>query len=414
MSIATALQEAMRTLRTQWLRALLTLFGIVWGTASVVFLVAWGLGVRALMETTYERVGHNFVSIWVGIIGEDFTPAADRRQLWLTRDDVDAVRARLRRGDTVVGEARRWSVATFRQRALSVNLRGIEAPELALRGATIGAGRPITTADVTHRRRVVVLGDLARRRLLGPGAGVGAWIRIEGRPYRVVGLLAAVGTQLWQDGPTAIDEEAWVPLSSLFALGPRFGTDTEIVDAIALRVHDRTQYDALRREIRGILAPRLGVSVHDEEAIHVVSPLDSLRNLPLDQMDGLLLTLSVATLAIGGVGVLTMMLDAVHDRRQEIGVRLAVGARRRDVVLQFLVETFTITALGGALGLLLGLAGCGILAALDVPDLVPVPIVRPSVVLTAVSVLMIVGLAAGVGPAWRAARVDPSVTLRSE
>jgi putative ABC transport system permease protein len=229
-----------------------------------------------------------------------------------------------------------------------------------------------------------------------------------------VGLLAPVGTQLWQDGPTAIDEEAWVPLTSLFALGPRFGTDTEIVDAIALRVHDRRQYDELRREIRSILAPRLGVSVDDEEAIHVVSPLDSLRNLPLDQMDGLLLTLSVATLAIGGVGVLTMMLDAVHDRRQEIGVRLAVGARRRDVVLQFLVETFAITALGGALGLLLGLGGCAVLAALDVPDLVPVPIVRPSVILTALAVLTIVALGAGVGPAWRAARVDPSITLRSE
>jgi len=414
MSFRDAIQEALRTLRMQWLRALLTLFGIVWGTASVVFLMAWGLGVRQLMETTYERVGRNFVSTWVGIIGEDFTPAADRRLLWLTRDDVEAVRARVRRADLVVGEARRWSTVTFRQRAVSLNLRGVEAPELALRGAAIMAGRPIRPADVTHRRRVVVLGDLARRRLLGPGAGVGAWVRIEGRPYRVIGLLAPVGTQLWQDGPTALDEEAWVPLTSLFALGPRFGADTEVVDAIALRVRHRSDYDALKREVRAILAPRLGVSVDDEEAIRIASPLDSLRNLPLDQMDGLLLTLSVATLVIGGVGVLTMMLDAVHDRRQEIGVRLAVGARRREILQQFLLETFTITALGGVIGLLLGLGGCWVLASLDVPDLVPVPIVRPTIVLTALGVLGAVGLGAGFVPAWRATRVEPSLTLRAE
>src|SRR6185503_20275330 len=114
MSIPEAIREALRTLRTQWLRATLTLFGIMWGTASVVFLVAWGLGVRQLMEDTYQRVGRNFVSTWAGIVGEDFTPAADRRQLWFTQDDVVALRAGARRADLVLGEARRWSLATFR------------------------------------------------------------------------------------------------------------------------------------------------------------------------------------------------------------------------------------------------------------------------------------------------------------
>src|SRR6185503_1215884 len=174
------------------------------------------------MEDTYQRVGRNFVSTWAGIVGEDFTPAADRRQLWLTQDDVVALRAGARRADLVLGEARRWSLATFRQRALRVNLRGIEAPEVAL------------------------------RRLLGPGAGVGSWVRLEGRPFRVVGLLARVGTQLWQDGPTTLDEEAWVPITSLFAFGPRFGRDANVVDAIVLRLRDRHDYAALQREIHAI------------------------------------------------------------------------------------------------------------------------------------------------------------------
>ena len=109
-----------------------------------------------------------------------------------------------------------------------------------------------------------------------------------------------------------------------------------------------------------------------------------------------------------------MMLDSVHERRQEIGVRLAVGARRRDVVLQFFVETLTICLIGGVLGALLGVGACLWLGSLDFPDLVPVPTLRPGIVLTALGVLVGVGVTAGVIPAWRASRVDPSEMLREE
>jgi putative ABC transport system permease protein len=414
MSFGEAVREALRTLRLQWLRAALTLFGIVWGTAAVVFLVAWGLGVRQLMEDAYGRVGHNLVVAWPGIVGEDFTPATDRRKLWFTRDDVEALRASVRRADLVTGSARRWSVAAHGPRSQSVNLRGVEPDEMGMRGLKLAAGRPIATDDVRHRRRVAVVCDIVRQKLLGPHGGVGSRIRIEGRSFRIIGLASRVGTQLFQDGPTALDEEIWIPITTLFGFGLRYGADGDVVDAIDFRLRDRRDYDALRREIRAALAPRLGVKASDEEAIVLASPLEALGKLPLDQMDGLLLTLSVATLVIGGIGVLTMMLDAVHDRRQEIGVRLAVGARRRDVLLQFLLETAIIAGIGGAAGLALGLGGCAALARLQVPDLVPVPIVRADVVGTAVAVLAAVSLGAGIWPAWRAARTEPSLTLRAE
>jgi putative ABC transport system permease protein len=203
-------------------------------------------------------------------------------------------------------------------------------------------------------------------------------------------------------------------LTTLFTFGPRFGPDAEIVDAIALRVRDRRQHAALEREVRAILAERLRIAATDEEAIRMASPLDALDKLPLDQMGGLLLTLGVTTLIIGGIGVLTMMLDAVHERRQEIGVRLAVGARRRDVLVQFFLETFVITAVGGLAGLALGIAGCQALAALRVPELIPVPILRADVAALAIAVMSGVGIVAGSVPAWRAARIDPSLTLRAE
>jgi putative ABC transport system permease protein len=409
-----AVRQAVRTLRANRLRTVLTLFGIVWGTASVVFLLAWGLGVRAMIETAYARVGRNLVQVWAGQIGEDFTPAADRRSLWFTLADVDAVRARARLATLVAPESRIFKTVAFRETSLNVDVRGVVPEHVELRGVRVGGGRPISRDDLVQRRRVAVLGSEARTRLLGPHGGVGSWIRIDGQPFQVVGLLARVGTQLWQDGPSALDEQIWIPLTTLFTFGPRFGNDAEVVDNILLRVKDRSLRQPLEREVRRILAERLGVSPTDEEAVRAASPLDALEKIPLDQMRGLLFVLGATTLVIGGVGVLNMMLDSVEERRQEIGVRLAVGGRRRDILAQFFLETFAITTIGGLSGIALGLAGCFVLARAETPDLIPVPILRWEIVALALGVMMIVGLASGLMPAWRASRIDPSITLRAE
>jgi len=414
MDLVEAVRQAFRTLRTQPLRTFLTMFGIVWGTAAVVFLLAWGLGVRKMLEDGYARVGKNFVSAWAGLIGEQFTPAADRRALWFTRDDVQALRRSVRHADVVAGEARMFRVVTFREKQLSIDVRGIETEQMTLRGVRLAAGRPIGRGDVEHRRRVAVLGDEARQQLLGAQGRVGDWIRIDGHPFQVIGILAPIGTQLWQDGPTRLGEQVWIPLTAFFAFGPRYGNAAEIVDSINFRALDRHDYDALKREVRSILGRRLRVGATDEEAVRMASPIDALRKLPMDQMDGLLFTLAATTLIIGGIGILTMMLDAVQERRQEIGVRLAVGARRRDVLGQFFLETLVMTGLGGLVGLVLGLGGCWVLARIQVPDLIPVPILEPEILLLALGVLGTVGLGAGLVPAWRAARVDPSLTLRAE
>ena len=415
MHLREALAEALRTLRTEWLRTFLTMFGVVWGTASVVFLMSWGLGVQRTLEAGFSRAGKDLVQAWPGKVGEEFTPAADRRELWFTMADVEALRQRARLAVAVAAESRFWGPVGHGQATLSADVRGVEPGGAALRGVTLAAGRPITRADLHARRRVAVLGDRLRTRLLGPaGGGVGTTITIRGRSFTVVGVLAHVGTQLWRDNGEELDDQAWIPLTSLFALDPRPGRDDDVVDSILFRVTRRQDYEALQAEIRAILAERLRVGPHDEEAVHIASPLDLLRKMPIDQTAGLLFVLGGATLLIGGIGILTMMLDSVQERRREIGVRLAVGARRRDILGQFLLETFVITGLGGLLGLALGIGGAFGLARLDVPDLIPVPILRAWIVWLAVGVMMVVGVTAGVVPAWRAARVDPSLTLREE
>ena len=216
MHLLEAILEALRTLRSQWLRTVLTMFGVVWGTASVVFLMSWGLGVQAMLEDGFMRVGRNLVQAWPGMIGEQFTPAVDRRWLWFTLDDVAFLREHCRLAATVGAESRTRRLVTYRQRALSMDIRGVEPQQTALRGVQIGAGRAISRIDLDHRRRVAVLGNVARRRLLGPEGGVGSWIRIEGRPFQVIGLLDGVGTQLWRDEATELDEQVWIPLKTLY------------------------------------------------------------------------------------------------------------------------------------------------------------------------------------------------------
>lgn len=413
MTLWDALLQALRQLRAHRLRALLTLFGLAWGTASVIFLVAWGEGVTRMLEHGFAKTGKNLGQFWAGRIGEDYTPAVDRRYLWYTQDDVERLRRRARLPELIGAQTREHLPMAHAQRALSADVRGLDPEAIEIRGVPLESGRHVSRTDVSQQRRVVVLGHDARMELLGSEGGLGSSVRIAGMPFEVIGVLARVGAQLGRDGDE-IDDQAWIPITTFRLLWPRDWTDEPWVDSILYRMRDRRLYDETEREMRAILAEGLGVRSSDEEALVGWSPLELLSQIPLDQMRGVLFALASATLVIGGIGTLNMMLDSVYERRQEIGVRLAVGARRRDVTLQFFLETLCVVALGGLAGIAVGLAGCLLLGSLDFPDLVPVPVLSPRVVALALVVMSAVGLGAGVVPAWRAAQVDPAVTLRME
>jgi putative ABC transport system permease protein len=408
-----ALREAFRTLRQHRGRAALTLFGIVWGTASVIFLTGWGGGMKVMLERGLFKTGRNMGAAWAGRIGEEFSPAVDRRYLWFVHADLEAVRARARLSDRIGGEYWQWASATFGGRARQVDLRGMDPQAVEIRGVPLAAGRAIRQTDLDHHRRVVLLGDEVRRTLLGAQGGVGDWVRLDGKPFQVVGLLAPVGIQLSQDR-MQIDKQVWAPLTTVQALFPAWWTPDPIITDVLFRLRDRRQIDAAKAEVRAILAERLGVSPGDDEAVSIYSSVEMLNRFPLDETTGFLFVLAAATLGVGGIGVLSMMLDAVHERRREIGLRLAVGARPRDVQWHFFFETLAVTATGGLAGAALGTAGAWALGRMEVPDLVPVPILRASVVALALAVMVGVGLLAGVVPARRAARIDPAITLRME
>jgi len=409
--IGEAVVQALRLLWAHRMRSLLTMFGLVWGTASVIFLTGYGEGSRRMLEDGFFRAGRNMGEVWAGKVGEDFSPAVDRRFLWFRMQDVAALRQRARVPDLVGAEAWEMLPATFGQRALTVDVRGMDPEAVAIRGVGVAAGRELTASDVERRRRVALLGQKARRRLLGPEGRLGDRIRIAGKPFEVIGFLEPVGTQLSRDR-MEIDDQVWVPITTVQLNWPSWWTDDAIVTKIIYRIPDPRLLDASKLEVRAILADQLGVDPDDTQAVGIWSALDRLNQLPMQQTRGMLFILAATTLLVGGIGVLSMMLDAVHERRPEIGVRLAVGARRRDILAQFFAETVTICGLGGIAGAVLGVGACLLLEHIPMPDLVPVPVLRPGIVVTALAVLGVVGVASGVVPAWRAARVDPALTLR--
>ncbi len=389
------------------------MFGLTWGTAAVIFLVGWGSGVRSMLERGFFKTGRDMGTVWAGRIGEDFTPGIDRRFLWFNLEDVVALRARTQYVDVVGAEAWEMLPAAFRQRLVNVDVRGIDPEAMVIRGVGISAGRGITYSDVEQRRRVILLGERTRKRLLGPSGALGSWIRLGGIPFRVVGFLEEVGTQLGRDR-MEVDDQAWIPISAVHANWPVPGVDEPVVTQILYRMSDRSLIAEAESEVRAILAERLRVSADDKEAIGIWSSVEFINKLPLEQTEFIMAVLASATLLIGGIGILNMMLDAVHERRQEIGVRLAVGARRRDILVQFFLETFTITSIGGSVGVALGVGGCLALERLNLPDLIPIPELSAGAVLFSVGVLVSVGLVAGLVPAWRAAKIDPALTLRME
>jgi putative ABC transport system permease protein len=304
---------------------------------------------------------------------------------------------------------------------MSVQVRGMEPAGMAIRGVPVASGRGITREDVELGRRVLVIGQRARDRLLGAEGRIGSWVRIDGTSFQVIGVLARVGTQLSRDGPE-IDDQLWVPLSAHLALWPNPWLPVDMLSAILARAKDAGRIEDAEAELRRVLASRLGVAPHDDEAVPVFSPLLMLKRIPVDQQNAVNLLIALTTLLVGGIGILAMMLDSVQERRAEIGVRLALGARRRDVLRQFLFEGVAIVGLGGALGVALGLGGALFLGSdafrgripPALRDLVPIPEPSAAVVLLALSAMAAVALVAGLVPAWRAARVDPAETLRVE
>ncbi len=394
MRFAEAWRVAIDALRANRLRSMLTMLGVIIGVAAVVVLVAIGTGTKQQIERQVEGLGSNLLIVLPGQVSLGSAPSVSRMDL----DDVDAVAK-------IVGDRNRVAVTVASGETVAAGtvdtfatINGVieTTPQVFVR--SLARGTYLSRSDVDTQRRVAVLGWSVAKTLFGDRDAVGQQITIAGVRFRVIGVFTQLGQSLGVDR----DNEVHVPITTAQRL---LGTNR--VDGIAIKAPNRAEIDDLSGRIIAELAHRHPgtefSAVTQEQILGVLGDI-------LGVLTGVLAAIAGISLLVGGVGVSNIMLVSVRERTKEIGLRKAVGARPRDIGVQFLLEAVLLTTLGGCAGMALGIGAALVVAALSP---VPAAITWWSLAL-AFGVSAAVGIIFGVVPAQRAGRVDPVVALRTE
>ncbi|MBO0867776.1 MAG: ABC transporter permease [Micromonosporaceae bacterium] len=394
MRFAEAWRVALEALRANRLRSALTTLGVVIGVAAVVVLVAIGTGAKSYVESEVEGLGSNLLLVVPGEVNFGNAPTVSP----LTLSDVDAV-ARIAGGrDRVAATVSSGETVQYGTSRRFASVLGVleNTPQVFIR--TLARGTYLTRSDVDTGRRVTVLGYGVAHALFGDRDPIGQQMDIAGVRFRVIGVFAQLGESLGVDR----DDEIHIPITSAQRL---FGTSR--VDGLAIKADDASQLGSLGSRVVAELSRR-----HPGTEFSAVTQDQILGVLGkvLGILTGVLAAIAGISLLVGGVGVSNIMLVSVRERTREIGLRKAVGARPRDIVVQFLLEAVLLTTLGGTIGIGLGIGAAAVVAALS-----PVPAAATwwSIAL-AFGVSAAVGIVFGVVPAQRAGRLDPVVALRSE
>jgi putative ABC transport system permease protein len=402
-------EDAVAQIRAQWHQQVLTLIGLVWGSASVVLLLSVGAGFYTFLDLGFKKTGDRYTMVEGEYATSETGGLRPGRRISLKREDLDRVRASAPSAAHVSAEINHGSVALrtdFRTRTGVLNGGTADSQHIGVLG--IARGRFYDDEDVRWGRRVAVLGASLPEVFFGSKDPLGQTIQIEGVPFRVIGILERKGPQIVINYALH-DEMIFVPLTAA-QRALRLGEEVEIL-ANPRRLED---IPILHEEIRTTLAPLHHVSLDDEGALEIlnISEFTAPIQLIAVALTILLGFIGTVTLAIAGIGVANLMIAVVNTRRGELAVRRACGARRFDVVLQLLVETLVVVLSGGALGIALAVGIVVGIGFLPLPDMIPDPQISISALLTTFGVLSATGLVAGISPAQIAARVDPATALR--
>jgi putative ABC transport system permease protein len=391
---AEAFRVALEALRANRMRSALTMLGVVIGVAAVVILVALGTGAKQEVEEQVEGLGSNIIIVVPGKFEFGSAPSVSR----LTLEDVELL-------GRVVGDRDRVAVSVASGETVSVDrnevfvtVNGVNESVPEVFNRPLARGDYISASDVDTRRRVAVLGASVVRRLFADVDPLGRQVAIAGVRFRVIGVFAPVGSTFGVDR----DAEVHIPVTAAQRL---FGVDR--IDALAVKAPTADSVAALQPRLVAALQER-----YDGEEFSAITQTQILGTVGriLGLLTLVLAAIAAISLLVGGVGVSNIMLVSVRERTREIGLRKALGARQRDILLQFLIEAVLLCVVGGLMGIALGV-GTSLLV--DAVSPIPAVIAWWSPVL-AFAVSAVVGIFFGVAPARRAGRLDPVVALRSE
>jgi len=426
-----AITQVFQNLRANKLRSFLTMFGILWGVISVVVLSATGEGFQRGNLHVLEELGRNVAIVWPGRTSIQAGGERAGRRILFTIDDVRALQRESSMIRVASPEINRSASVKSVYNAASLSVHGIEPQYQEIRTIDIERGRGLRFSDEEQALRVAVIGADASKQLFGSRESLGQTIRLNGIPYTVIGRIRKKDQDSNYSGPD--NDKVFVPFSAMSRDLPRTGvpagTLSQIIVAPQQNVIDRLPrvLDSrtgriedidwpLEREIRRILAPRHRFDAGDRNAIGVWdTTLETLLfGRMIQTMKTFFRAVGFVTLALGGIGVMNIMLVAVRERTREIGVRKALGATTRQVQRQFFLEGFLLTMFSGTIGFAVALALCAAV------NLLPMPTRFEGMILTwqagtwAVAVLTFIGVVTSTYPARRAALLPPVEALRFE
>ena len=404
MNIIESFKMATSTLVANKMRSSLTMLGIIIGNASVIAMVGVGQGAKNLASEQFESLGPNVLFIVPG--SEEERRTTFNRPQTLVWEDAIAIKEQVPTVKDVAPQISANQLITYRNSNANEQVVGTTPEYLSVRSFEVDRGRFFSDVDLGRNQRVAVLGAEIAEKFFPQQDPLGKKIRVKNVNLEVIGVLEAKGSFLGNNQ----DRTVYVPLTTMASqiVGDTspYGTG---VGFISIAAKDEDSIRAAKLQIENLLRLRHKITGQDDFSVRSQKDVLQIVGTVTNGLTVLLASTAAISLLVGGIGVMNIMLVAVTERTKEIGLRKAVGAKSKDILWQFLIEATILSAVGGAVGTVIGITGIIIVGAVSPLTAV----VSPVAIVIAVGVSGAIGLSFGVFPARAAAKLDPIVALRS-
>ena len=405
MNFVMLLQLGLQALTRNRMRAALTVLGIVIGVAAVIATLAIGQGARAAVQQQIRSLGANVMSVIPGTVTAGGVRMGMGGITTMTPEDADAIRRECPAVVAVSPSVRRGAQVVAGNMNWGTTIQGVSVEYLDIRQWPIGDGAMFTDADVRGSAKVCVLGSKVKDQLFADSDPIGSVVRIKDIPFRVVGVLSYKGGQGMGGDQDDVVLAPWTTVQNRL-LGITH------IQGINVSAASEKQVDDARTQITELLRQRHRIRPGMDDDFFIFTQMDiaSTAESTSKVMTTLLASIAAVSLLVGGIGIMNIMLVSVTERTREIGIRRAIGATRRDILLQFLVESVFLSLAGGAIGVSIGIGAANLIT-----NIARWPTqVHPEVVALALGFASFVGVFFGFYPAKRAAELDVIESLRYE
>ena len=409
MSLGEAFRLAFQGLVANKLRAFLTMLGIIIGVSSVIIMVALGQGVAEATQATIRKLGTNVLTVMPNSQMRGGVSQGLGSQQTLKLEDVEVIKKLSPSIKAVVPEYRNSGTLKYRNENTRTTVFGASPEYFEVRNLPLAEGRFFTADEVKRKAKVCVIGDTVRETLFGSNQATGKTVKINGQSFKVVGCTAKRGGMMFRNP----DDQVTIPITT--ATLRVFGVD--YLGSLSIQATSEDKMAAAQEEVQAAIAKAHKLPSAQDADVRVFSQADLSESAAQQSsfLTMLLAGIALVSLVVGGIGIMNIMLVSVTERTREIGIRKAIGAKRKDILYQFLIESVTLSLVGGLIGIGLGIGGSAWMArpadegGMGFPMMVSATPIIVSFFFSA-----FVGVFFGIYPAMKASRLDPIEALRYE